>query len=203
MPVQCVIFDMDDVLCDYAVQARIAHLAAFSGRRPDEVLASVFDPGFLDSADRGDLTAEDYLDAFGRRLGKTLARAEWVAARRAAMRPFPQMLALVARIAARVPVAVLTNNDSLVAETMPDLFPEIIPLFGDRIFVSATLGHAKPAPACFRACCARIGFEPSAAFFTDDREENVAGARQAGLLAHHFRDHDGLVAALAAAGVVT
>ena len=201
MGIACVIFDMDDVLCDYHVDTRIAYLAEVSGRSVDFVRRAVWKTDFLDRSDRGEFSAADYLAEFGRLLGYPLSRAEWVAARKAAMPVFPDMLALVEALKRQMPVALLTNNDHLVAETIGELFPEIVPLFGDRLFVSAFFGLAKPDPACFIACCEAIGVLPHQAFFTDDRAENIMGAEQAGLSGHVFSGKAGLLTALASVGV--
>ena len=201
MGIACVIFDMDDVLCDYHVETRIAHLAEVSDRSADFVRRAIWETDFLDRSDRGEFSSHDYLAEFGRLLGYPLSRAEWIAARKAAMPAFPDMLALVGALKQRMPVALLTNNDHLVAETIGELFPEIVPLFGERLFVSASFGLAKPDPACFIACCEAIGVLPRESFFTDDRAENIAGAAQAGLSGHVFSGKAGLVAALAAKGV--
>lgn len=201
MALRYALFDMDDVLCHYDVDTRVARLAALSGTTPDEVRERIWDSGFLEEADRGGpWTAEAFLAEFGARLGRPIGRDDWIEARRVAMRPFDDVLATVGRLAAVAPVAVLTNNDHLVRESIDTLFPQLRPLFGQRILVSAELPAAKPDPACFLAACARLGFDPAATFFTDDREENVAGARAAGLTAHVFRDHAGLLHALRAGG---
>ena len=202
MGIACVIFDMDDVLCDYHVDTRIARLAEVSGRNEDFIRRAVWETDFLDRSDRGEFSAHEYLAEFGRLLGYPLSRAEWVEARKAAMPVFPDMLALVEALKQQMPVALLTNNDHLVAETIAELFPEIVPLFGDKLFVSASFGLAKPDPACFTACCERIGVAPQSAFFTDDRSENIIGAEQAGLSGHVFSGKAGLVAALAAKGLL-
>lgn len=203
MTLRFALFDMDDVLCAYDVEARIAHLAALAGTGGDAVRARIWDSGFLEEADRGGpWTADVFLAAFGERLGHPIGRDAWVEARRIAMRPFDDVLATVVRLAATVPVGILTNNDHLVRESIDTLFPALRPLFGDRILVSAELGTAKPDPACFLDACARLGFEPALTFFTDDREENVEGARAAGLTGHVFRDNTGLVSALREGGFV-
>jgi len=201
MALRYALFDMDDVLCHYDVDTRVARLAALAGTTPDVVRARIWDSGFLEEADRGGAwTAEAFLAEFGARLGRTIGRDDWLEARRVAMRPFDDVLETVARLAAIAPVGVLTNNDHLVREGIDVLFPRLRPLFGDRILVSAELPAAKPEPDAFRAACERLGFDPAATFFTDDREDNVAGARAAGLTAHVFRDHTGLLHALRAAG---
>ena len=103
----------------------------------------------------------------------------------------------------RLPVALLTNNDHLLGDTLDEIFPDLIPLFGDAIFVSARIGAAKPDAACFMHCCTALKVAATETFFTDDLVENVLGAKSAGLMAHHFDGYQGLVQALEAHGVRT
>ena len=194
---------MDDVLCAYHVDIRIAALAEMTGKAADSIRASIWETDFLEQSDRGTYSAQAYLEEFGRRLDYPLSRAEWVAARKAAMPPFHDVLGLVGRVKKRLPVALLTNNDHLLGDTLDEIFPDLIPLFGDAIFVSARIGAAKPDAACFMHCCTALKVAATETFFTDDLVENVLGAKSAGLKAHHFDGYQGLVQALEAHGVRT
>ena len=202
-PIRQLLFDMDDVLCAYHVDIRIAALAEITGRAADSIRASIWETDFLEQSDRGAYSAQAYLEEFGRRLDYPLSRAEWVAARKAAMPPFHDVLGLVGRVKKRLPVALLTNNDHLLGDTLDEVFPDLIPLFGDAIFVSARIGAAKPDAACFMHCCTALKVAATETFFTDDLVENVLGAKSAGLKAHHFDGYQGLVQALEAHGVRT
>ncbi len=53
----------------------------------------------------------------------------------------------------------------------------------DVIFNTAELGVAKPAVEVFELVVDRLGVSPATTVFVDDVEENVAGARTAGLTA--------------------
>jgi FMN phosphatase YigB (HAD superfamily) len=202
-PIRQLLFDMDDVLCAYHVDIRIAALAEITGKAADSIRASIWETDFLEQSDRGAYSAQAYLEEFGRRLDYPLSRAEWVAARKAAMPPFHDVLGLVGRVKKRLPVALLTNNDHLLGDTLDEVFPDLIPLFGDAIFVSARIGAAKPDAACFMHCCTALKVAAAETFFTDDLVENVLGAKSAGLMAHHFDGYQGLVQALEAHGVRT
>ena len=202
-PIRQLLFDMDDVLCAYHVDIRIAALAEMTGKAADSIRASIWETDFLEQSDRGAYSAQAYLEEFGRRLDYPLSRAEWVAARKAAMPPFHDVLGLVGRVKKRLPVALLTNNDHLLGDTLDEIFPDLIPLFGDAIFVSARIGAAKPDAACFMHCCTALKVAATETFFTDDLVENVLGAKSAGLKAHHFDGYQGLVQALEAHGVRT
>lgn len=201
MPIEAFIFDMDDVLCTYDVGRRIEALAGLSGRSEAEIHAAIWQTDFLDRADRGDFSADDYLGEFGRRLGCPLTRAEWVEARRLSMVPDQAMLDLVKELGQNHQLALLTNNDRLLAETLDALFPALRPLFGKHLYVSAELGLAKPDPEIFRAVCKRLDVKTEVAFFVDDLAVNVAGAQEAGLDGHVFAGYSGFREAISIKGV--
>ncbi len=183
-PIRLVLFDMDDVLCGYDWHGRVAALAALSGKSAADVAGSIWTSGFEDSADIGEISAAAYLDGFARRLGLPLSRQQWIANRRAAMTPWPDMLALAKQISRHANIAILTNNGHLTAQCMDELFPELRPIFGDRILASAQFQTQKPDPEVFRRALGHLGFSAQETLFTDDKLENVDGAIAAGLHGH-------------------
>jgi putative hydrolase of the HAD superfamily len=96
--IEAVVFDMDEVLCRYRIERRLALLASWSGRSQDAIHAAIWRSGFEDEAERGVWTADAYLREFGERLGYPLSAAQWVAARRAAMEPDEGVLAIARRL---------------------------------------------------------------------------------------------------------
>jgi glucose-1-phosphatase len=200
---ELIIFDMDGVLCRYDRPLRLRRLAAISGRTPEEIFAAIWQSGFEASAEAGAMAAEAYLAGFAERIGHPLSRAQWVEARRFAMTPFPDVLALVGRIKQTVPVAVLTNNGFLTKETIGELFPELPPLFGANLRFSAEFGARRPDPDVYRRFLAQAGVAPQAALMIDDDAENVAGAEAAGLHGHVFDGVAALVSRLRSFGLHT
>ncbi len=196
-----VLFDMDDVLCHYDWRGRVLALSRLSGRSFAELETAIWNSGFEDASDTGQIGAEAYLEGFATRLGMPFTRAEWVANRRAFMTPWPDMLALAREVSEHACVAVLTNNGHLTGEHIDALFPELRPVFGERICVSALFDTQKPDPDVYRRALAHLGFAPHETLFTDDRVENVEGAIAAGLHGHVHAGSDALRARLAQLGL--
>jgi putative hydrolase of the HAD superfamily len=71
----------------------------------------------------------------------------------------------------------------------------------DVVFNTAELGVAKPAVEVFELVIARLDVSPTTTVFIDDMEENVAGARAAGLHATLHVDVASTAALLAEMGV--
>jgi glucose-1-phosphatase len=193
MPPRIAIFDMDDVLCRYDLGKRLRTLSLISGKTPRDIRAAVWDSGFEDDSDSGQYaTGEEYIAGFAERLGYPITRAQWIAARRESMTPWPDALAVAARIAAHNRVAVFTNNGPLMKEALGDIFPEAARLFGKDVYCSCEFGCKKPDPESYRRLLAHLGIEASDAWFTDDKKSNVEGATLAGLSAHLFMSADAL-----------
>jgi len=196
------IFDLDGVLCDYDLDARLKYLSQVCGLVPAEIRAALWDSGFENAADAGAWPdGATFLAEFARRLDHPLTRGQWIEARRVSMTPWPQMLALVDRLGRSGRTALLTNNVPLLAETLDEVFPPVSRLFGDRVFFSCHLRLAKPDPAIYREVCRRLRCQPGATIFVDDKPENAEGARQAKLAGIHFTGPEALVDALARHGV--
>lgn len=183
--IELVLFDMDNVLCDYDRGQRVACLAALAGTSSETVHEAIWGSGFELLGDSGTLDAADYLRGFGERIGYPLSLDEWVEARRRSMQADRAMLEIAADLRNTVDIAVLTNNTTLVADHIDALLPELRPLFGSRIYTSAQFKTAKPDPRCYRLCLSELNVRPETALFVDDLAANVAGAREAGLFAHH------------------
>jgi glucose-1-phosphatase len=183
---QLVIFDMDDVLCHYDLGRRLRALAALANVSARDVRAAVWDSGFEELADAGGYgDPEIYLQEFGRRLGYPITRAQWIEARRIAMTPSIEVLALAKKIGTQTNIAIYTNNGPIVKDNLDTLFPEAAEVFKDR-FCSFQFGTKKPDPEAFTRLVNHVGKEPSQCWFIDDKKSNVQGARMAGLRGYHF-----------------
>jgi HAD superfamily hydrolase (TIGR01509 family) len=202
MPViKIVVFDMDGVLCRYRIERRLARLAAWSRQRPEAIHAAIWRSGFEDEAERGVVSADDYLRGFGERLGYPLSAAQWVEARRVAIEPDPAMLSLTRQLRAVRPVGMFTNNPWLLKRHMAEVFPAVPALFGPRAVFSAELGRSKPDPEAFRRLATRLECAPDELFYFDDDATYGAGAWEAGLSAHLVGGAAGVRTGLAVHGL--
>lgn len=189
MKPETVIFDMDDVLCRYDLGRRLRALSRITGQMPRDIRAAIWDSGFEDAADTGGYKdPDDYLAEFGKRIGYPMTKEEWIEARREAMQPWPDMLALAAKIGTQARIAVYSNNGPMTKAGIAALFPDLCSVFGEQYF-SFEFGTKKPDPASFGKLMERMGTKPETCWFIDDKRSNVTGARMAGLAGHHFRSY--------------
>jgi putative hydrolase of the HAD superfamily len=182
------LLDFDGVLARYERPRRCAHLAATAGCTPAHVADVLFASGLETAYDNGSITTADYLRRLGDSLGARIGEEEWIAARVAACQSDPRTLAMVASVAARCPVAVLTNNGPLMAQAIPSIIPELFPVLEDRVLCSGTLGGRKPQAVVYARALECLDARAPATLFVDDLFVNVQGARRAGLHADTVRD---------------
>ncbi len=71
----------------------------------------------------------------------------------------------------------------------------------DHLTFSHRLQTAKPDLAIYRHAAEGLRVAPAAVLFIDDREDNIAAARQAGMQAIQYTDHAAFLQAMHAAGL--
>jgi putative hydrolase of the HAD superfamily len=105
-----------------------------------------------------------------------------------------RVLDLIRGLRRRHVVACLTNTEVEVGRLNRERG-----LFGafDLAFLSTEMSLRKPDRAIFDRMLSDLGCAPSEAIFTDDKLDNVAGARTAGMHAIHYRDFDDFTSQLA------
>lgn len=188
MSIRLVVFDFDEVLIDFDPRLRANYLERLTGKRAEQIHAATFGSEFERAAERGAYTTGDaYLAAFNERLGFELSRAQWIDARRAAMRLRPDMVEYARTLSGRVSLALLTNNGALLREALPELVPEVCAVFNEQLHASYEFGARKPDVAVFTRLLSHCAVPAHQAVFIDDNREFIQGAISAGMHGIHFQ----------------
>lgn len=144
------------------------------------------------AVEKGELPEAEFERAFAPLLGPGVAPEGLLRRLTAALRPEPAMLAAVAELrAAGVTTVLVSNSFGWHAYADYDLEARF-----DHIVLSAALGIRKPAGAIYRHAVELAGCAPGEAVFVDDLEQNVVGARRAGLRALLHEEPADTIAAL-------
>lgn len=200
-PVRHLLLDLAGVLCRFDRPARLTALAAAAGRPFEEVEEAVYGSGLVERGDRGEVDATELRAVLRHRLGLSCGDAELARLWASAFIPDEEVLTLLDRCTPTVTRSLLTNNDALLRDTLPQVLPQVhariaVPLF------SASLHATKPAAAAYAGAIDLLGAMPAEVLFVDDSADNVDGARRAGLSAVLFTDVAGLDGDLRRAGLL-
>jgi putative hydrolase of the HAD superfamily len=180
-PIRVVLFDVGGVLSTDMIETKLADLAR-RYRLPEEAFLK---SGLLlrADADLGRLSDEAYWRA---------ALEQWDVQPVAEdlriddyLLPIEGTLEVVRELRARrITVGILSNDTREMAAArrrrhgLEGLF--------SPIFISSEIGMVKPAPGIYRHALATLGVEGASCLFVDNRDDNVAGARWAGMQALRF-----------------
>ncbi len=173
---EVVAFDlMDTVVRDPFRQA----LVAAAGRPLDEVLA-LRDLEAWHRFERGEVSEQEYFSSYA---GLHLDVEAFQRVRRGGYVVLPGMRRLLDDLAGHVVRATATNYPVWVEELTTGLLAGLF----DQVVASHHLGVRKPDRAFFERLCRALGTGAHRVLLVDDRAENVAGARSAGLATHLFQ----------------
>ena len=198
-----VIFDMDDVLCRYHFDKRLACLEKMTGVAAETINEVIWEQGFDEEGDAGCYTAEEYHRLFCERIGAQLSREQWLEARAISIEPDHEVLEMARRVKRNATLALLTNNGPLLKESIDRVFPEVAEIFGERAHFSCEFDTCKPDPRVFLRLLDRLQADPGETLFIDDTASYIQGATTAGLMTHHFQSASQLRAELESYGLLT
>ncbi|MFP4233560.1 MAG: HAD-IA family hydrolase [Nitriliruptoraceae bacterium] len=176
--IRAIAFDvMDTLLYDPYREA----LQAALGERPLTELRARRDPELYPAFERGEVTEEEYW-AGHRAVGLELDPVAFHRVRRAGLRWLPGMRELLVGLAGQVHRVGASNYPVWIEELETGLLAGHL----DQVLASHHLGVRKPDPAFYARLLDRLALPAGEVAFVDDREENVAAARAAGLVALRF-----------------
>lgn len=183
--IKAVLFDCDGVIrnWDGAWTRRIEDRHSLP---PGAIDLAAFEESVLNRVVTGRLSDEEWRDHIRDRVcvryGQSAVGAvdEWISYRG---QVDAEMVELVAEIRTRVTTGLLSNASTRL-ET--DLEEAGLADAFHHVFNSARMGCAKPDPQIYATAIDRLGLAPERVVFMDDLDENVDGARRAGLLAFRF-----------------
>lgn len=198
LPFDAVLCDFDGVLKfqDFDHQAQIEHAY---GLQAGTVAAIASEPALIVPAMTGLITREEWMAStipaltglVGSAERARKLTAEWVAARTWIDE---KAMALLRRVRARVPVVLVSNATSELADHLREL--GIADAF-THIVSSYDVGVAKPDRRIYEIAAERAAVPADRCFYIDDRSENVEAAMALGMTGVPYGGYADLRSALA------
>ena len=200
---QAVVFDFGQVLTDHDVLRRM--LAAYDHQLewPEGTLHQrLYEGEWWEQVSRGDVSEQAYFEAVA---GEAVPQLPTIFASFQAgcfaVEPLrPEVVRLTQRLAQSYRLALLSNAQVSLRGQL-ERWPHVLTLF-DEVVISAEVRMRKPDPRIYRLVIDRLGIEPGAALFIDDKPRNVMVARSEGLRAIVFESPTQLEMALRDQGVL-
>lgn len=109
--------------------------------------------------------------------------------------PFHDVIALLPALAEHFRLYAFSNTNPSHEDHFRERFGSELEVF-EHVYTSPAIGQRKPDPQAYLAVCRDIDVAPERVVFIDDTQENVAGAVQAGLVAHHCDSERAVVSCL-------
>jgi putative hydrolase of the HAD superfamily len=200
-------FDLGNVLLSFSHERMCRQMAEIAGVEPAAVRRALFEPAsplsVLWKFERGDMNGLAVYEHFCEQCGVRPDRAALQAAKCDMFAEISGSVAIVEQLAATgCRLGVLSNTNPIDWEFVSaGRFP-FLNRFFEQIVLSYEARAMKPERAIYDLAVRRAGVPPREVFFTDDREENVAGAIAAGMDAVLFTSPEQLRADLAARGLL-
>ena len=200
MKIEAILFDLGKVIVDFDFQSMLRQLC-HSCSKPAEEFEKVFvDPEWALRYERGLVTTREFHEHLCSSGGLEMELSEFC---RIWSSIFAEELLisekLLRELKQRYPLILVSNTNEAHAEHIRQNY-SVLDYFDEKIF-SFEVGCMKPDRRIYEYAIEASGKPAEALFFTDDRPENIEGARQLGIRAHQFRSESDLIAALQDAGV--
>lgn len=200
MAIRLIAFDLGNVLVQVDHGLFCRRLAVAAGVDPATVFKVVFqshlEPGF----DTGKLTPREFHARIMATFGLELDFAEFASWWNDIFLPLPAMEDLVAQLAGRLPLFLLSNTNILHFDYIRANYPVI--KYFNRLLLSFELGCRKPEAAIYQALIEAAGLPPEQVLFIDDRLDFVNAARSHKLQVWHFQGPEHLRQELSRQGLL-
>jgi putative hydrolase of the HAD superfamily len=179
--VDALLFDFGGVLVSIDFARAFAAWARAANVSPATLAARfTFDLQY-EAHEKGELESAQYFESLRYSLGISISDREFLAGWNAIfLEPLPGIAELLRALSTTLPVYLFSNTNRAHHAYWRERYRELLePL--SAVYCSHEIGARKPAPQAFREVAARIGHAAGRIAFFDDLEENVLGARDAGL----------------------
>ena len=200
--IKVLLFDLGNVLVDFDYQVSVERIARFCVTPPEGIINFFLNSEITSSFEAGKISPKDFFARTKEALDLKLSYEAFVpiwnevfffsASNRNAF-------SLVNNLRERYKVAMISNINILHHEYLKKHFP-VFSIFS-KIFLSYELGLVKPDPLIYQRTLEELDARPQEVFYTDDRPELVASAKDLGIQAFVFNGTKQLQTDLLSAGV--
>jgi len=198
--IKTVIFDIGGVIVDFSndddYYPYLSKVSGASVRR----IKKVIEGRLWWKIDKDEICQKEFDRIVSRKLGIEEKQVLWYESYRRAGKVDGKVIRVVRRLSKNYKMAYLSNVDLSRYSYTLKLMRPYADLF-DREFASCYIHLRKPSKAIYEYVLAKMNAKAGETVFIDNQEDNVAGARRAGLKAILFKNSEDLEKKLKGLGV--
>jgi FMN phosphatase YigB (HAD superfamily) len=198
--IEALLFDLGKVLIDFNFETGVQALHASCSISRDRFEEVLWDETWIRSYERGKISTVEFYEYLCRTADLSMSllhfRETWSSVFLPGLMISEELLAALKR---NYLLILVSNTNEAHFEFVRSRY-RVVDYF-DHHVLSYRVGSLKPDRRIFEHAIAAANRLPETLFFIDDREENIAAARQLGIKTHQFESEAGLVAALQNAGI--
>lgn len=182
--IDVIIFDFGRVLVDFDFTHAFQYWAKASRLNCVDIENKFeFDEQYR-AQERGEINASQYFSHLRTRLGVGLSDKEFLLGWNSIfLDPLPGIETLLHDLQPLMPLYIFSNTNAAHYRFWSQRYSKLLSPFR-QIICSYEIGERKPNSKAFKKLAALVSCDPARMLFFDDLEENVEGAKLAGLQAH-------------------
>lgn len=204
MPPKFIYFDLGNVLLNFDHRLAAQQMADVAGVDIEQVWQLVFDGALLRQIETGEIDDQQFYQLFCEATGTCPDYDKLQYAGSAIFTLNASIVPLVAHLKqAGYRLGILSNTSNSHWQYATNGRYGLLPSAFEIAILSYEVRSMKPDAEIYRLAAERAGCQPSEIFFTDDRQDNIAGALAAGFDAVLYTDTPTLARELHARGVQT
>ena len=201
-PPNFIYFDLGNVILNFSHELGCVQMAEVAGVDADIIRRFAFGSDLAVRYERGDVSTREFYDFFCEQTGTQPDYEQLIAAGSDIFEINVPILPIITQLRQRgFRIGILSNTCDMHWQWAGQGRYHVLRHYFDVVALSFELRQVKPQAEIYRVAARLADVEPAEVFFTDDRIENVEGARAAGFDAELFESVGKLAEDLAVRGI--
>ena len=189
-----VYFDLGNVLCFFDHRLSARQMADVAGSDPATIRRLVYESDLEHRYETGLITGEEFVAELALKLERSLSTVDMLEAASAMFEPNIDILPVLEAIRTMgIPMGLLSNTNQAHWEWIVKQNYSVVSGWFDPIILSYEVKVMKPAQTIYELSSQRAGVRSNRIFFTDDRLDNIEGAKAASWQVSQFLDAKSLM----------
>ncbi len=184
-----VYFDLGNVLCFFDNHLSARQMAEVAGSDPATIRRLVFESDLEHRFETGLISGEEFVAEIAAGLERSLSTVDMLEAASAMFQPNLEIFPVLEAIRKMgIPMGLLSNTNQAHWDWICKQNYSVVNGWFDPIILSFEVKAMKPAPTIYDVATQRASFPADRIFFTDDRLDNIEGAKAASWQVSQFLD---------------